>query len=276
MYFEEHFHSEQAEWILFIHGLGGSTRTWKYQLEDFRDFNVICIDLDGHGQTAYAPSRNSSPLTRSAISIHQLIEEKHIDNVHIIAMSLGTIVALEYALLYADQVSSLVLAGCVVNLEPWSRFLLMCANILKRFMPVRLTYTMFAQIIMPKASHKQSRQIFIRESGKMESAAFRQWVSAMYVSRRRLEQYVDALRTHRIRVLFISGSEDYLFLAGIRRLCSAVSAFSLQTIPHCGHVCSIEKSSEFNRIARRFIAETDEQIGWQMLPNRRKHYIVLK
>ena len=40
-------HSE--EWVLLIHGLGGSINTWKYQINDMQNYNIIAVDLEGHG-----------------------------------------------------------------------------------------------------------------------------------------------------------------------------------------------------------------------------------
>ena len=51
MHYDKIFKSEDYEWVLFIHGLGGSSSTWKYQLEDFKEYNIICVDLQGHGKS---------------------------------------------------------------------------------------------------------------------------------------------------------------------------------------------------------------------------------
>jgi len=40
------------EWVVFIHGAGGSTATWKFQVEAFKPFyNLLLIDLRDHGKS---------------------------------------------------------------------------------------------------------------------------------------------------------------------------------------------------------------------------------
>ncbi len=38
--------------LFFIHGWTGSTRTWKYQLEEFGGYKVIAVDLPGNGKSS--------------------------------------------------------------------------------------------------------------------------------------------------------------------------------------------------------------------------------
>ena len=39
--------------LLFIHGLGGNSDSWKYQIDFFRkDYRIITVDLFGHGQSS--------------------------------------------------------------------------------------------------------------------------------------------------------------------------------------------------------------------------------
>ena len=45
-------HSESREWIVFIHGAGGSSSIWFKQVKAFSEhFNVLLIDLRGHGKS---------------------------------------------------------------------------------------------------------------------------------------------------------------------------------------------------------------------------------
>ena len=40
------------DWVVFIHPLGGSSVTYYKQLKDFqKDFNLLLIDLHGHGKS---------------------------------------------------------------------------------------------------------------------------------------------------------------------------------------------------------------------------------
>jgi len=44
--------SDRNEWILFLHGAGGSSRIWTPHIKAFKDrFNLLLVDLRGHGKS---------------------------------------------------------------------------------------------------------------------------------------------------------------------------------------------------------------------------------
>ena len=128
------YDNNSTEWVLLIHGLGGSIRTWKYQIEDLKEYNVIAVDLAGHGGSEF--EKRGRLLTRSASDINSILEEEHIDKVNVIALSLGTLVAMEFAYLYKEKVNSIVLAGFVLNMNFGFKSARACARSLRRPWPL--------------------------------------------------------------------------------------------------------------------------------------------
>ena len=44
--------SRSSEWVVFVHGAGGSSAVWFKQLRAFqKEFNVLLVDLRGHGKS---------------------------------------------------------------------------------------------------------------------------------------------------------------------------------------------------------------------------------
>lgn len=238
------YDNNSTEWVLLIHGLGGSIRTWKYQIEDLKEYNVIAVDLAGHGGSEF--EKRGRLLTRSASDINSILEEEHIDKVNVIALSLGTLVAMEFAYLYKEKVNSIVLAGFVLNMNFGFKSLLAFVEGMKYIVPKKFFYPMFAKIMMPFKNHKRSRDIFIRESLKMKSVAFRMWLSELFRTQFKLKEYLRSIRDNKLPVMFISGGEDYFFVNSVKRTQKKISEASLYFIEKCGHVCSIEKYNEFN------------------------------
>lgn len=245
------YDNNSAEWVLLIHGLGGSIRTWKYQIEDLNEYNVIAVDLAGHGGSEF--EKRGRLLTRSASDINSILEKEHIDKVNVISLSLGTLVAMEFAYLYQEKVNSIVLAGFVLNMNLGFKSLLAFVEGMKYIVPKKFFYPMFAKIMMPFKNHKRSRDIFIRESLKMKSVAFRMWLSELFRTQFKLKEYLRSIRDNKLPVMFISGGEDYFFVNSVKRTQKKISEASLCFIEKCGHVCSIEKYNEFNAQVLTFL-----------------------
>ena len=70
------YDNNSKEWVLLIHGLGGSINTWKYQLKDLSEYNVLAVDLEGHGGSAFEKGKHL--LTRSASDINAILEKENI------------------------------------------------------------------------------------------------------------------------------------------------------------------------------------------------------
>jgi pimeloyl-ACP methyl ester carboxylesterase len=245
------YNNNSEEWVLLIHGLGGSINTWKYQIRDLGEYNVIAVDLEGHGDSEF--EKRQRLLTRSASEINEVLENEHIDKVHVIALSLGTLVACEFAYLYKEKVQSIVLAGFVLNMGIGYKSLLAILEGIKYIIPKKVFYPVFANLMMPCKNHKRSREFFIRESVKMRSVAFRMWLTELFRTQFRLKEYLNVIQESKMPVLFISGKQDYMFVNSVKRTQKKLSDASLYFIEKCGHVCSIEKHSEFNNLVVSFL-----------------------
>ena len=54
-------------------------------------------------------------------------------------------------------------------------------------------------------------------------------------------------------VLFVTGSEDFVFIAGVKKKYREMQHTRLKILQRRGHVCNIQKWKECNRIALRYI-----------------------
>jgi pimeloyl-ACP methyl ester carboxylesterase len=226
-----------------------------YQIDDLKDYNVIAVDLEGHGGSDFEKEKHL--VARSAAEINDVLEREGIDKVHVISLSLGTLVAMEFANEYSYRVKSIVLAGFVMNLGLGIKTLLAVVEGVKYIVPKRFFYPLFANIMMPHKNHKKSRDIFIRESLKMKSLAFRMWLTELFTTQFKLTEYIKSLKENHLPVFLISGKEDYFFFNSVIGTHKKLSEASLCLIEKCGHVCSIEKYELFNSLVLKFIKGQD-------------------
>ena len=264
MYYKKIITDNSQEWILFIHGLGGSINTWKKQIEQFAGkYNLLLVDLDGHGKSKPTETNITYKPKLAAKQINYILEKEDIKKVNIISLSLGTLVALEFIYNYAEKVKSNILAGCIINLDNKRLALLSFVQHIKSYLPPNVLYNVFAHIVLPKENHKLSRDIFIRESLKLDKQSFCDWIDSVNTSANKIKNYIKTINKNNIPTLFITGKEDYMFLDGIKKLKDDINDFKLNIINHCGHVCSIEKANIFNELAMEFLSKHE------------RHYILL-
>lgn len=102
----------EGETLLCIHGLGGSSNVWTPLMEAFEGFRVVRPDLPGSAR---------SPLPQEKLTIEVyvkalegLLAALNIESVHVVAHSLGTVVAQHFAVRNASKVKSLALFGPLV------------------------------------------------------------------------------------------------------------------------------------------------------------------
>lgn len=258
IFYKKKIAAPDAEWIVMIHGMGGSINTWKYQVEALdKEYNLFLFDLDGHGNSDYNEESTDYKPYQMAVMLNELLEKEKISEFHIVAFSLGTEVAMEYVRLFPDKIKRLVLGGPVLNCSLAKKGLFRFARFLSIVLPLKISYGICARIIMPKKNHKRGRSIFIREALKMRKKAFTSWLVKLSGTKQKINQYVDAINSNLIPTIFITGNEDYMFLKGTRKLASRINNSSLEVIADCGHICVIEKRDIFNEETIKFLKNID-------------------
>jgi pimeloyl-ACP methyl ester carboxylesterase len=93
--------------VVFLHAGVADRRMWEPQVTAFADhFDVITPDRRGFGKSELPPVR-WSPVA----DLLELIDELHEKPAHLVGCSLGSRLAIDFALQHAERVSKLVLVG---------------------------------------------------------------------------------------------------------------------------------------------------------------------
>ena len=246
--------SEDAQWVTFIHGAGGSSSIWYKQIRDFKThFNVLLIDLRGHGHSKDKLYQKIKSYTFDSISndVVEVLDHIGIESSHFIGISLGTIIIREIAERYPARTLSMVLAGAVMKLNFRSQMLMRLGVIFKSVVPYLLIYKFFAFIIMPRKSNKESRVLFLKEAKKLYQKEFIKWFSLAAEINPLLSLF--RFKDCGIPTLYVMGEQDYMFLPSIKALSKNHISSTLMVVPDCGHVVNIEQPSVFNAAALDFL-----------------------
>lgn len=242
-----------VDWVVLVHGAGGSSSVWFRQLRAYRErFNVLLVDLRGHGESAHmAPERE--PYTFEAVSreVVDVLDHLSIQKAHFVGISLGCIIIRTIAEIAPERVQSMVLGGAIARLNLRSRVLVVLGNLLKRFVPFMWLYRLYAWILLPRLNHRESRLIFVREAQKLARTEFLRWFRLTMELTPILRLFEE--KDTGIPTLYLMGEEDHMFLPAARRLASRHTRAVLRVVERCGHVCNIERPALFNRFSLEFL-----------------------
>jgi pimeloyl-ACP methyl ester carboxylesterase len=243
------------EWVTFVHGAGGSSSIWFKQIREFKKhFNVLLLDLRGHGKSNFKIKNVfEKKYTFSSITndIVEILKKEKIKNSHFVGISLGTILIRQIAEYYPKMVNSMIMGGAIMKLNLRSRFLIKLSSLFKSIVPYIWIYKIFAFIIMPYKNHKESRILFIKEAKKLYQKEFIRWFKLTSEINPLLKFFRQVELS--IPTLYVMGSEDYMFLESIKVLTKEHKEAKLLVVPDCGHVVNVEKPKFFNNSAISFL-----------------------
>ncbi|TVR87223.1 MAG: alpha/beta hydrolase [Saprospirales bacterium] len=258
LYNKTYYKGEEYPWVVLVHGAGGSSAIWFKQLRAYRDnFNILMVDLRGHGKSAdvFTEWTNKKRYTFREVSqdVIDVLDHHGIKKAHFVGISLGTIIIRVIGELYPDRVNSMVMGGAIIRFNTRSRFLLWIARQIKHFVPFIWIYRIYAWILLPKKRHSESRNLFVREAKKLYQKEFLRWIRITTNINPIMKYFRE--RELRIPALYLMGDEDYMFLPSVKTLVQKHNHSILSVITDSGHVCNVDQPAEFNRISIDFIQQ---------------------
>jgi len=103
--------------LLFVHGAGGSGKNWAYQLAGIQGYNLIALDLPGHGLSEGSAADNITAYRDFVWCFAQALELKQFV---IVGHSMGGAIALELAIAYPEALKGLIIvdSGARLRVNP--------------------------------------------------------------------------------------------------------------------------------------------------------------
>jgi pimeloyl-ACP methyl ester carboxylesterase len=98
--------------VVFLHAATGTTRAWQYQVPAFSaaGYRVVAYDRRGWGRTVVEAG---GPIGTGADDLRELLDQLHLDRVHLVGTAGGGFVALDFALSFPERLSSLIVADSI-------------------------------------------------------------------------------------------------------------------------------------------------------------------
>lgn len=236
--------------LLFIHGLGSSTRGWKYQVDSFsKDYQVILYDIRGHGQ---------SDKPASAYSIKQFSQDCEIliksitdKPVHVIGLSLGGFVAFQLALDHPERVRSLSIVNSIPGfvkggLKVWIRVRLRI--FITRLLGLRTMAKLLSRQLFIGQNYEEIRKEFVEEWAQNDKQAYLNTIRAI-----RNWSVADQLENIKVPTFMLASELDYTSVEIKKYFAGKMPNCKLQVIKDAHHALPVEKVDVFNAEIREFI-----------------------
>lgn len=245
--------NSEAPWMIFIHGAGGSIRTWKFQTAAFAPhFRLLLLDLRDHGLSKdILPEFQSYDFDIVAQDILAVVDHLGIEKAHFVSLSIGSVILQKIDILRPDLVDRMVMAGAIFDGSWVMHMFVNSVRILNHVLPFKAIYWMFSFIVLPRRNHRASRWIFRRQSQKLTQGEYLKWVELYKPFFKLVQQYLR--RPVGRPSLVVMGDQDHIFFKAAQQFADLQRNVHMAVIENCGHVCSIEAPDLFNDLVLKFL-----------------------
>lgn len=102
--------AEANAWVLFLHAAFVDHNMFRPQIAYFQGrYNVLTLDVIGHGNSTDV--KKGDRIDGMSAWIYEILKKEHIEKAHIVGISLGAVLAQDFANRYPDAVQSLACFG---------------------------------------------------------------------------------------------------------------------------------------------------------------------
>ena len=242
--------------LLFIHGLGSSTRDWEPQVAEFaKSYRVITMDLRGHGQSEKPAGPYTIP--EFAADVAGLLESLHASPAHIVGLSLGGAVAFQLAIDHQAMLKSLTIVNSGPSMggtpEQAQAEIARRVGIVQQ-MGMRAMGQALAPNLFPAAEHAALRETFVERWAENDPQAYIEATRSLLGF-----DVTSQLGKIQCPVLIIAAEHDYTPVAAKQAYIKLMPNAELVVIPGAHHGTPMEQPEAFNAALERFLANVGQR-----------------
>ncbi|KIL47325.1 hypothetical protein KP77_24300 [Jeotgalibacillus alimentarius] len=246
--------------LVVLHGFTGSAESWDRFAEELSsDFQVIAIDLPGHGQTLAPMNQQYFSMEKVCIAIREILNALKIDQAAFLGYSMGGRTALAYATLYPETVTSLILESASPGLKTVTARTerkqsdadlasFIESEGIQRFTDRWESIPLFES--QKRLSEKMRRNI---REGRLQNSAEGLAASLRYMGTGSQPSYWDALTGLNIPVLLLTGEWDHKFIQIATEMKKLLPNVVHENILHSGHAIQVEQPEKFDTMVKEFL-----------------------
>ncbi|TFB67190.1 alpha/beta fold hydrolase [Cryobacterium sp. Hz7] len=211
--------------LLVLHPGGTDSRAIEMVCAEFSGYRQLLVDRPGHGRSADMVGPWS--FAQMADAMAEVLDDRDVDNAHVLGWSDGAIVGLYLALRRPDLVSTLVFGGAAFHHDGW------LDGVLSEEDPPKFMGDSYAELSPDGADHWA---VVVRKAVELHQ----------------LEPDLSLARLSNVKapVLIIVGDDDEVQFSHLLEMYGALPNAELAVVPRSTHGLIIEKPDILARFAR--------------------------
>jgi pimeloyl-ACP methyl ester carboxylesterase len=235
--------------VVLIHGGQMDRRMWDPQFESWsKTYRVVRYDVRGYGRSA-TPTVPYSDVD----DLLAVLDSLSIPKAHLVGLSLGGRIAIDFALVHPDRVASLVVAAPGLSGFPFEpgNFMETLGAAQERGGEAAAELWLKDPYMVPAMEHADLAQKI--RALVLDNA--RTWLENPFLQRRLRPPAAGRLAEIHAPMLILIGDRDVPDMQKVAdKLAAEVKGATRVVIPGAGHISNLEKPAEFDRAALAFLA----------------------
>ncbi len=248
--------------IVFLHGIGGDRSTWAPQMEAFADrYTTVAWDARGYGDS----DDYDGPLSFADVAddLARVLDAFAVEKAHLVGLSMGGRICLEFYANHPDRFATLTLAGVHARFGAFSpeaqRDYIEARRkglIDQGLSPADIAPAAVARLMAPDASDEAKR----RAAAGMSRLHVDSYLKTVESTTRFDREHV--LADIAVPALVIGGGLDPLTPPDITRgIAEKIPGARYEFMRGIGHLSNLEAPAEFNRLLADFLAPHRDRAG---------------
>ncbi|MFW9817918.1 MAG: alpha/beta fold hydrolase [Candidatus Thorarchaeota archaeon] len=241
----------EGEPLVFVHGLGSSTRDWEGQVPAFsKSYQVITYDMRGHGLSDKPEGPYQIPMFASDLA--GLLHALGLDAIHLVGISLGGCVAFQFAISYPELVKTLVIVNSTPGFGDGLEKVLQDVEgraIIVKQKGMRGMGQVLSEALFPKPDQAELRETMVERWAANDPRAYIEAMRTVFGW-----NVMDELGLIKSPTLVISSDQDTMPLEVKERTVRRIPDARLVVIPDAHHFVTLERPKKFNAALGKFLS----------------------
>ncbi|MFZ3589665.1 alpha/beta fold hydrolase [Bacillus sp. DJP31] len=240
------------ETIVFIHGLTGTKRAFRKQIDHFKeDYKVYSYDLIGHGQYI---GKNDVEFTLEQLvkQLERIFQENGIEKAHLCSLSYGCYPSIIFANKWREKVQSMCCIGGHYN-SPSSLFSVFQDFWDKRSEPYELWLKKYTNAIYPKNRILDPYAIISRKVYYQFALDLKPDILINAIEHRLKYDLKNDLKQLQIPILWVMGDHDPLYKSCLQELDKINPQVFYKELKHAGHAANLFRPYCFSSLYEEFL-----------------------